>query len=517
MSVAGSLWDQFPLVNKRAEEGKDFVAEVAGFLQKRAALEKDYAQKLIKLVTTVPAAESGTLHEAWKCMMLETEEIAKWHNGFGDAMVEDVREKILAFLRDEKIQRKTLEQNGTAVTKELQGCTEKKEKAQANFERARKQQDKSQEEYEKLNVSNQPAQVVLKAAKKLQKDIKAAEKADAAYKEAVTAMQQAQEKMYNTEMPQILEEYQVLDKKRLDLMKACLTKLVALQQSLPTIVSEKCQLMKVQAEKMDSEADIYAFIIANISSKIKPRLVEYEPYDPELGKCRGPPAPLPSLHSFSTLESSSGSHLSPSLQSASSSSSLGQEGSTQQRLPSGGQTSSGNLRKGSFSYRKGRKGTLKARGDHHSDAPEDESSESERDDSSGASSTIELAKHTPRDESGRRDTGSRERSETDFSDRGKDREATRTEMESETKIRTQETETRKGNAAVPPAASSPAAKIGLVAGSARRLAACQAPVWRAPERERERQGQNVCHTAPPLFCRSSQKESAQPRAQKQPG
>lgn len=145
LSYADHLWDQFQIVVKRHQEGRQFSEEVAGFINKRAMLEKEYASKLQKLIKSTSIEETATLGTAWTALRSETERLAQWHDQFADRLQAEVKEPLLEMKEDQRKQAKTLIDQGTKVLKELEAQTDKRDKARSAFERARKKQDESQD------------------------------------------------------------------------------------------------------------------------------------------------------------------------------------------------------------------------------------------------------------------------------------------------------------------------------------------------------------------------------------
>jgi len=123
-----------------------------------------------------------------------------------------------------------------------------------------KKQKETQEEYQKANFSNQPANVVAKVlwerlvvrdahsfpsqmAKKVEKDKKLSNKADDKYKQSLQGLKEAQEKMFESEMPKVLE---VRPLSIYFLLTNCLH---LLQQEMQGLEAGRLQLMKSTLDK----------------------------------------------------------------------------------------------------------------------------------------------------------------------------------------------------------------------------------------------------------------------------
>jgi hypothetical protein len=145
LNFEDNMWDQFEKVVKRLQEGSVFSDEVAGFVQKRALLEKEYSQKLQKLVKSTTLDEFATLGAAWTSLRAETEKLAQWHDNFADRMSVEVKDVLLSHKLEMRKQSKTLVDQGNKYIKDLEVQTEKRDKAKTAFFRARRKQDETQD------------------------------------------------------------------------------------------------------------------------------------------------------------------------------------------------------------------------------------------------------------------------------------------------------------------------------------------------------------------------------------
>ncbi len=85
-------------------------------------------------------------------------------------------------------------------------------------------------EYEKATFSSQPPNVVQKIGKKVQAATKLSARADSAYKAAVQGLVESQTKMYDTEMPKVLKEFQTMEEMRLKTVMTSLQRFNTLQE-----------------------------------------------------------------------------------------------------------------------------------------------------------------------------------------------------------------------------------------------------------------------------------------------
>jgi len=145
LNFADHLWDQFHVVIKRHEEGNQFFKEVASFVSKRAALEKEYAQKLQKLAKSTTIEEYASLGAAWTSLRSETEKLSTWHDLFADRLTMGVKNLLLDKRKEGAKHAKIYVEQGNRLIKELESQTEKYDKAKLAFYRSRKKHEETQD------------------------------------------------------------------------------------------------------------------------------------------------------------------------------------------------------------------------------------------------------------------------------------------------------------------------------------------------------------------------------------
>lgn len=309
MGFADELWDSFDVVYKKVNEGKAFSDEVSILFKKIAEIERDYSKRLSAAIksSTVPETESGTVMEAWQVIKRETEAAAKKHNDYADALVASVSEPIAAWNKENMKQRRKLKVEGSKLVKDMIAGEQKVNKAKQAYEVAKRA----------LEVTERSLK---KDPKKLAVDSKRAEGADASYHEAVDAQKELEIKFYDTEMPKILTELELLETSRRTTMKTGFTKYVELQVKLP-VDTAQIQALQTAVANIDPAGDIRRFIGEAQTRKERPQRTEYEPYNPAIKACApahtiqsqaaGSVAPAPSTYDYQPAIAQPSSYGSP--------------------------------------------------------------------------------------------------------------------------------------------------------------------------------------------------------------
>jgi uncharacterized membrane-anchored protein YhcB (DUF1043 family) len=275
-TFADDLWDKFDLIIKQVRNGKNFTGTAGKYLLKRAQIEREYAKSIHKLAQDKSFAadtELGTVRDCWNSTRDELADFSNKHETLANELTK-IAELIQTYLNDKKKYRKTLVANGDKLTKELKAAEQKESKAKQNYEAAKKKQEESEDEANKVSGTAKEA----KAKKSAEAATKKAETADTEYREAVKQLQASQQKFYHDEMPKILEELQKLEENRLDNMKDWLLGVVTAQETIAPALSSATQNMRKVTEAIDRQADVAGFITTTTTHSVKPPEAKYEPY-----------------------------------------------------------------------------------------------------------------------------------------------------------------------------------------------------------------------------------------------
>eukprot|EP01087_Luapelamoeba_hula_P008905 TRINITY_DN2266_c1_g1_i1.p1 TRINITY_DN2266_c1_g1~~TRINITY_DN2266_c1_g1_i1.p1 ORF type:complete len:505 (+),score=129.05 TRINITY_DN2266_c1_g1_i1:107-1621(+) len=293
MGFADELWDGFEKTSLRLGQGKQFCIDLQAFTKKRIEIERDYAKRLQTLVKTTKMAEMGSVEGAWNSIKTETDSIAVAHTALADALFNRVDDVIKQWLAETQKQRKQLKLTGKKLLADFGSAKKEVESAKNKYEGSRKKQDATQAEM------NADAANAAKIQKKLGADQKTSEKADEGYKKAIDKLKVMETKFYDTDLPQILREYESMELARLRVLKEVMHNFADAQAAVPPSEKAACDGMKSRVEAISVDADMQLFTSQTKTGQPKPARVQYHPYDSITGTCKPP--------SGSTISSSSSS------------------------------------------------------------------------------------------------------------------------------------------------------------------------------------------------------------------
>ena len=102
---------------KRLKEGKQMVIDYEEYLERRAKIEKQYADEMIKLARISSGKdEIGTLRRSWGQLKTETENIGRLHM----QLSMKIQEEMLKSVKDFRIQQKEIRRKNEDAVKRAQ-------------------------------------------------------------------------------------------------------------------------------------------------------------------------------------------------------------------------------------------------------------------------------------------------------------------------------------------------------------------------------------------------------------
>eukprot|EP01104_Vermistella_antarctica_P013773 TRINITY_DN4222_c0_g2_i1.p1 TRINITY_DN4222_c0_g2~~TRINITY_DN4222_c0_g2_i1.p1 ORF type:complete len:508 (-),score=126.78 TRINITY_DN4222_c0_g2_i1:184-1707(-) len=285
--LSEECWDQFDPVYKRVHDGKKFTDNFASFLTKLSQIERDYSRKIQSLCKGMNEQDTGTLNQSWMTVRFEIESMGKKHGEIADSVQQNVAEPINAFVKETKAPRIALRDRGTKLIKDLASAEHRLKSAKTAFERDRKKQDESQDDYDKAQPQSKQ---IDKLAKKLQGAIKDAQAADKKYTDSVSHLNETQTRFQDTEMPKILDDLEEMERRRINTFKQCFFAISNAHEEMVPVLSNSIANEKKSAEDISDENDLREFVTTTKSGKSKPDKCEYEPYDSAAAMCIKAPA-----------------------------------------------------------------------------------------------------------------------------------------------------------------------------------------------------------------------------------
>eukprot|EP00005_Dracoamoeba_jomungandri_P002916 CAMPEP_0174255746 /NCGR_PEP_ID=MMETSP0439-20130205/5054_1 /TAXON_ID=0 /ORGANISM="Stereomyxa ramosa, Strain Chinc5" /LENGTH=529 /DNA_ID=CAMNT_0015338067 /DNA_START=28 /DNA_END=1617 /DNA_ORIENTATION=+ len=299
MGFSDELWDGFEAVAQRNGEGKKITEEMIAFFKKRADIERKYAKSLFNLVKVCKLSDLGTLEDSWKEIKIQTEGMARAHQNFSETLSTEVEEPVRQWVVETQKQRRNLKASGKKLLGELAVSEQGVQKAKSKYEGTRKKQDTLQGE-----IRSDPQNTKLN--KKLIAETKNAEGADDQYRKSVERQVSVEGRMYDSEMPQILRDFQSMESRRINLLKNTFSAFEKAQSQIPPVWKQSCEAIADSVSKIEPDKDIQLFIQQTKTGQQPPGRTEYEPYDSTTGACKPSGTTITGMSSSGPVSVSSG-------------------------------------------------------------------------------------------------------------------------------------------------------------------------------------------------------------------
>eukprot|EP01094_Clydonella_sp_ATCC50884_P025371 TRINITY_DN6641_c0_g1_i1.p1 TRINITY_DN6641_c0_g1~~TRINITY_DN6641_c0_g1_i1.p1 ORF type:complete len:421 (-),score=108.83 TRINITY_DN6641_c0_g1_i1:911-2173(-) len=294
MSYEADLWDSFETVSAHARDGKKFCLAYSKFIDELSKLNKEYAAKLQKLCKA-PEEDSGTLNTAWGSLKLELENMAQAFLLMSEDMLFKAKSPVEMHVKETAKSRKKTTDAGKKLIDSYTTAVKEVYASKDAYEKAMKQQELTQGEYDQLSTHNELVNTN-KVTKKLAADKKKSESADKRYRKAVEKVTALEMKMYDTEMPHLLGQVEALERQRIEVMKGSIGALSSSIRTLSPAINGVCDSIDSNVGLISADADIAQFCAAKNTGKTKDSRTVYEPFSSELQRCvrpGGDPSPTP--------------------------------------------------------------------------------------------------------------------------------------------------------------------------------------------------------------------------------
>lgn len=278
-SFSIEMWDGINAVYARFDDGKRTLAEMIDMFSARQKLEEHYAKDLQKMCSKPAASNEGrTFGTGYLKMKEDNETNTRIRYNFAAALQKDFVTELKTLQSDQNKSRATLQAKVTALQTELEKKGKALSKAKAAFHSKSEAAESALSQYEKAkqDPTCQPKQLSKLNASQ-QKLRKEADAADQQYNAIVQDHQQFQ-MTFETQMKEVLTEFQRMDETRLSFLKRIMEKFHALCKSTYEELQRSTDELATAVGQMDGNADVQAWIVENQTDKQPPPPVEYVPY-----------------------------------------------------------------------------------------------------------------------------------------------------------------------------------------------------------------------------------------------
>ncbi|KAF2398331.1 hypothetical protein EJ06DRAFT_532083 [Trichodelitschia bisporula] len=258
-SFANNFWGKddagvSPLL-ERMHNAKVTCDELKSFYTTRAAIEEEYARKLLNLSRKpLGSAEGGTLRLSFDVIRSEVETMAKAHQNIAGQMKSELEEPLAAFAGGMKERRKIIQ---TGIEKLLKLKTQ--QTIQVNKARDRYEQDCLKIKGYLAQGHMVMGQEERKNKAKLEKTQVQLSSTSNEYEAAVKVLEETTGR-WNRDWKAGCDKFQDLEEERLDFMKSSLWTFANISSTVCVSDDASCEKIRLSLEDCDVEKDITFFI-----------------------------------------------------------------------------------------------------------------------------------------------------------------------------------------------------------------------------------------------------------------
>jgi len=284
----------FEVVANKTEWGMAVCRDFSYFFRKKAQLEEEFGKQLSVLCKQLPNSsqslfsksppalekEATTLKAAFLGMQEASSKMATQHLEFAAKIISNICQPIDTFVKTKENEKKTLLNTGQKYTKLFKDAQLNAVKAREQYVKYFKECEECKEAYAKA-LSESNSAVDQKKAKlqidKLKERQQLAEKkvefSVKAYDDAVEKANNTSNIYFNTQLPQLLDQYQELEESRFFTLSAALKCYATIQETCSTTQVEQANLMALSIASANLSNDLKEFVDAFKDSTKRPPLI----------------------------------------------------------------------------------------------------------------------------------------------------------------------------------------------------------------------------------------------------
>eukprot|EP01116_Phalansterium_solitarium_P006007 TRINITY_DN18319_c0_g1_i2.p1 TRINITY_DN18319_c0_g1~~TRINITY_DN18319_c0_g1_i2.p1 ORF type:complete len:684 (+),score=137.91 TRINITY_DN18319_c0_g1_i2:68-2119(+) len=295
ISFASAMLDGWATIYSVTESNIRTNAEKAKFFENFADLEKQYAQKLLKLVANtksnlskVPShhKDVGTTGAAWEATLSSVEKLATQHAYVAETVERDVYRLLDKANAEYERRQKKIVNEGKRVQKEFKQTLDEHHKKKQSYMDAAKAADTAETNY---NISKtDPGS----SAKALQRHTESQVKLSGAerdYKSSVKDTNHRQNQHYVFQQPELLTNFENLEMERLSQLREASSNFANVMATLPPICTSSVSAVVSTTTALDPKEDIQTWLYANQTHKEAAPDFQYVSF--KAGDTYSPPPP----------------------------------------------------------------------------------------------------------------------------------------------------------------------------------------------------------------------------------
>lgn len=270
----------FDTLVKRLKEGKRVCQDFEEYIEKRAKLEKEYGEGLMKLARAREWGkdEIGSLRKSWEELKTETESYGRVHLNLSQKLQEDVYRSLREFRDQQRDIRKKSEDTVKRAARHKQGCYERCNRLHSHYEGKCRDADKAEDGFNRSHSTptTKPKDLA-QAQRKMDTSRTAANNADTAYQEAVRNLEDSRQ-LWEREMEILCKQFQELEEQRTAFLRHQMWSYSNHLSQCTVQDDELCEKVRKVLEECDIDADIDLFVRDKATGSERPLSVPYINY-----------------------------------------------------------------------------------------------------------------------------------------------------------------------------------------------------------------------------------------------
>ncbi|XP_060567137.1 cdc42-interacting protein 4 homolog isoform X3 [Ruditapes philippinarum] len=254
--------DQYDSVGKHTEKGIEFLEKFGNFLKKRCDIETSYASELKRLVKNFQPKRKEedeyqfTWARAFLDMLKEVHDMAGQH----EVIAENTQGQLIGELQkcvgELKTDRRKFLQEGSRVQNQMKDSLKLLENSKKNYERKYNEADKALDAYRKADADINLSRAEVEKTRHLSnKRSSEAEDSKNEYASQLQTTNNFQREYYNTNMPQVFQQLQDLDERRINKIKSVIETSASIESSVLPIIKTCIDGMNKASESINVQED----------------------------------------------------------------------------------------------------------------------------------------------------------------------------------------------------------------------------------------------------------------------
>ncbi|XP_059381878.1 formin-binding protein 1-like isoform X6 [Carassius carassius] len=277
--------DQFDNLEKHTQWGIDFVEKYTKFVKERTEIELNYARQIRNLSKKYQPKKKEeddnkyTWCRAFHSTLNELNDYAGQHEVIAENMTSQIIAELTRYAQEIKTERKAHFHDGRKAQQHLEASWKQLEACKRKFERDCKEADRAQQYFEKLDADiNVTKADVEKARQQAQMRHQMASDSKNEYSSYLQKFNQEQNEHYYTIIPNIFQNIQVMEEKRIERMGESLKTFAEVDRQILPIIGKCLDGITQVAESIEPNNDSSQVIESYKSGFEPPGDVEFEDY-----------------------------------------------------------------------------------------------------------------------------------------------------------------------------------------------------------------------------------------------